>query len=68
MRTLNMGYDTLVCRILLDDRKDCWWSLKELKEMPADEKIMIENKEGRITSVQVGKFIQLIENYRFKFI
>ena len=62
MRTLNMGYDTLVCRILLDDRKDCWWSLKELKEMPADEKIMIENKEGRITSVQVGKFIQLIEN------
>jgi len=56
-----MGYDTLICRILLDDKKDCWWSLKELKELPVDEKIMIENKDGRITSVLAGKFVDLIE-------
>lgn len=61
MRTLNMGYDTLICRIVLEDKKDCWWSLKELKELPADEKIMIENKDGRITSVPAGKFVDLIE-------
>jgi len=61
MRTLNMGYDTLICRMLLDDKKDCWWSLKELKELPADEKVMIENKDGKITSVPAGKFVDLIE-------
>ena len=61
MRTLNMGYDTLICRMVLDDKKDCWWSLKELKELPSDQKIMIENKGGKITSVPAGKFVELIE-------
>ena len=31
--------------MLIDDKKDCWWSLKELNELPIDEKVIIEKSE-----------------------
>jgi len=66
IRSLNIGVETLVGRIVNRDKYDNQWSLKELKKMDPNETVSIEklNKNYTVTktdNVPVGKIIEQIE-------
>ncbi len=65
IRSLNMGIETLVGRIVNKDKYDNQWSLNELKKMNANQIIYIEKvKKDRTlvrTEVSVGEMIKIIE-------
>ena len=66
IRSLNIGVETLVGRIVNRNKYDNQWSLKELKEMDPEETVTIEklNKDyslTQISQVPVGKIVQQIE-------
>jgi DNA polymerase elongation subunit (family B) len=66
IRSLNIGVETLVGRIVNRDKYDNQWSLKELKEMDPNETVDIEiltknYKVQRTPNVPVGKIIKQIE-------
>jgi DNA polymerase elongation subunit (family B) len=65
IRSLNMGIETLVGRIVNKDKYDNQWSLKELKLLNPNTEIIIErvnpNKSISRSSVTVGKIIGMIE-------
>ena len=66
IRSLNIGVETLVGRIVNSNKYDNQWSLKELREMDPEETVSIEklNKNytvSRIDNVPVGKIVQQIE-------
>jgi DNA polymerase elongation subunit (family B) len=65
IRSLNIGIETLVGRIVNRDKYDNQWSLKELKSLNPDTSLTIErlnpNKSVSRSSVKVGKIIELIE-------
>jgi DNA polymerase elongation subunit (family B) len=65
IRSLNMGIETLVGRIVNRDKYDNQWSLKELKLLNPEMEITIEkvneNKSITRSVVTVGKIIKLIE-------
>jgi DNA polymerase elongation subunit (family B) len=66
IRSLNIGVETLVGRIVNKDKYDNQWSLKELKEMDPNELVAIEKLEKNYTvteikNVPVGKIVQQIE-------
>jgi len=66
IRSLNMGIETLIGRIVNRDKYDNQWSLKELKQLNPDTEITIEkitNNNGIArTVVTVGKIVSLIES------
>jgi DNA polymerase elongation subunit (family B) len=66
IRSLNMGIETLIGRIVNRDKYDNQWSLKELKQLNPDTEITIEkitNNNGIArTVVTVGKIVNLIES------
>ena len=66
IRSLNMGIETLVGRIVNRDKYDNQWSLKELKALNPNTELMIErvnpNKSISRSSIIAGKIIELIEN------
>jgi DNA polymerase elongation subunit (family B) len=66
IRSLNMGIETLVGRIVNRDKYDNQWSLKELKALNPNTELMIErvnpNKSISRSSITAGKIIELIEN------
>jgi DNA polymerase elongation subunit (family B) len=65
IRSLNMGIETLVGRIVNRDKYDNQWSLKELKLLNPEMEITIEkvneNKSITRSTVTVGKIIKLVE-------
>ena len=65
IRSLNMGIETLVGRVVNRGKFDNQWSLKELKEMDPEFVVTIEKvkKDKRLSQAQVtvGKLIELIE-------
>jgi DNA polymerase elongation subunit (family B) len=65
IRSLNMGIETLVGRIVNKDKYDNQWSLKELKALNPNTEITIErvnsNKSISRSSITVAKIITLIE-------
>jgi DNA polymerase elongation subunit (family B) len=65
IRSLNMGIETLVGRIVNKDKYDNQWSLKELKLLNPNTEIIIErvnpNKSISRSSITAGKMIGLIE-------
>jgi len=65
IRSLNMGIETLVGRIVNKDKYDNQWSLKELKSMNPDQIIYIEKvKKDRTlvrTEISVKEIINIIE-------
>jgi DNA polymerase elongation subunit (family B) len=65
IRSLNMGIETLVGRIVNRDKYDNQWSLKELKTLNPTTEITIErvnpNKSISRSGITVGKIIELIE-------
>ena len=65
IRSLNMGIETLVGRIVNRDKYDNQWSLKELKALNPSTEITIErvnpNKSVSRSASTVGKIIDLIE-------
>ena len=66
IRSLNIGVETLVGRIVNNGKYDNQWSLKELKEMDPEKTVSIEKLEknytvSRIENVPVGKIVQQIE-------
>ena len=66
IRSLNMGIETLVGRIVNRDKYDNQWSLKELKALNPNTELMIErvnpNKSISRSSITAGKIIELIES------
>jgi DNA polymerase elongation subunit (family B) len=66
IRSLNMGIETLVGRIVNRDKYDNQWSLKELKTLNPTTEITIErvnpNKSISRSGITVGKMIELIEH------
>jgi DNA polymerase elongation subunit (family B) len=65
IRSLNMGIETLVGRIVNRDKYDNQWSLKELKTLNPTTEVTIErvnpNKSISRSGITVGKIIELIE-------
>ena len=65
IRSLNMGIETLVGRIVNKDKYDNQWSLNELKKMNSNHVIYIEKvKKDRTlvrTEITVGEMIKIIE-------
>ena len=65
IRSLNMGIETLVGRIVNKDKYDNQWSLQELKSMSPDKIIYIEKVKKNRTLVRseitVGEIIDVIE-------
>jgi DNA polymerase elongation subunit (family B) len=65
IRSLNMGIETLIGRIVNKDKYDNQWSLKELKLLNPNTEITIErinpNKSISRSAVTVEKIIKLIE-------
>ena len=65
IRSLNMGIETLVGRIVNKDKYDNQWSLKELKELDPDTTLDIEKikKDRRISRSQIkaGELVKIIE-------
>jgi len=66
IRSLNMGIETLVGRIVNRDKYDNQWSLKELKTLNPTTEITIErvnpNKSISRSGITIGKMIELIEH------
>jgi DNA polymerase elongation subunit (family B) len=65
IRSLNMGIETLVGRVVNKGKFDNQWSLKELKEMNPETIVTVEKvkKDKRLSQAQIsiGKLIELIE-------
>ena len=65
IRSLNIGIETLVGRIVNNGRYDNQWSLKELKSMDPEKLVEIEkltpNKQIKKSTAKVGDLIHLIE-------
>jgi DNA polymerase elongation subunit (family B) len=69
IRSLNMGIETLVGRVVNRDKFDNQWSLKELKSMDPNKVVTIEKvkKDRRLSEAQisVGELIKIIEQNDF---
>jgi DNA polymerase elongation subunit (family B) len=69
IRSLNMGIETLVGRVVNRDKFDNQWSLKELKAMDPNKTVTIEKvkKDRRLSEAQisVGELIKIIEKNDF---
>lgn len=65
IRSLNMGIETLVGRVVHSGKFDNQWSLKELKQMDPEKTVDIEKirKDRTISSsrIKVGDLVELIE-------
>jgi DNA polymerase elongation subunit (family B) len=66
IRSLNIGIETLIGRIVNRDKYDNQWSLKELKALDPELDLQIERltatKSVIRTNVKAGKIVQLIES------
>jgi DNA polymerase elongation subunit (family B) len=66
IRSLNMGIETLVGRIVNKDKYDNQWSLKELKLLNPNTEVTIEkinpNKSISRSVITVGKIVSLVES------
>lgn len=61
MMSLNMSPETLIGRIVIEGKYDCWWSLQELKEKDQEEEITLESKEGKLKNIKIKELIEFIE-------
>lgn len=65
IRSLNIGVETLVCRIVTNGKYDNQWSLKEISSLPKDKLLEIEklNHDRTLTrsSIKVEKLLKIIE-------
>jgi DNA polymerase elongation subunit (family B) len=62
IRSLNLGIETYVGRILeRKDKNDCWWGLMDLKEKDPKMVLNVEDKEQKVTQITVEKLIRIIE-------
>ena len=66
IRSLNMGIETLIGRIVNKDKYDNQWSLKELKLLNPNTEVTIEkinpNKSISRSVITIGKIVKLIES------
>ena len=66
IRSLNIGIETLVGRIVNNGKYDNQWTYAELKQMNVDDLIVIERLKPDFTTIRtqvtVGKIIQMIES------
>jgi DNA polymerase elongation subunit (family B) len=69
IRSLNMGIETLVGRIINTGKYDNKWTLAELEQKDPDELVTIEklndNRTTTRTQVKIGKIIEIIKNNNF---
>ena len=66
IRNLNMGIETLVCRIKNRDKYDNKWGLEDLKQLPPHQILKIEkvtaDRKVQEIEMEVDKFINFIES------
>ena len=66
IRSLNIGIETLIGRIVNSGKYDNQWTYHELKQMNSDDLIVIERLKPDFTTtrtqVTVGKLVQMIDN------
>lgn len=67
--SMNMGIETLVGRIQINDQYNCWWSLEELEEKDPNEVIVFElfDKKSYITKpkdIKISKLIKIIKEQK----
>jgi DNA polymerase elongation subunit (family B) len=66
IRSLNIGIETLIGRIVNSGKYDNQWTYAELKQMNVDDLIVIERLKPDFTTVRtqvtVGKLVQMIED------
>jgi len=71
IRSLNLGIETLVGRIVIDEpTRNLWWGLSDLKKKNPNEEIEFEilDKEtytSKTTKITIGKLIKTIENKKW---
>lgn len=71
IRSLNLGIETLVGRIVIDEpTRNLWWGLSDLKKKDPNEEIEFEilDKEtytSKTTKITIGKLIKTIENKKW---
>ena len=63
IRSLNIGIETLVGRIVNRDKYDNQWSLSELMEMDEDELIVIEKLNSNFTTTKTQVTVKKIRDY-----
>ena len=65
IRNLNMGIETLVCRIKNRDKYDNQWGLDDLKKLPPQQVLQLErvtaDRKVQTTEMEVSAFIEFIE-------
>lgn len=64
--SLNMGIETIIGRIQINDQYNCWWSLEELKELNPDELIkfdLFDKKTYTLNTkdIKISKLLKIIE-------
>ena len=62
MMTLNMGKETMIGKIYHGDEKNNRLGLKDLKEMPQDLNVRVQNHKGQTKMMEVSKLIKFIED------
>ena len=69
IRSLNIGIETLVGRIVNSGKYDSQWTYAELKQMKGDELVVIEKLNDNFTTtrtqVPISKIIKLIEDNKW---
>lgn len=58
---LNVGIETFLFKIVIQDKFDDSWNLEELKEKDPDRMLQLENLQGRYTDMRLGDLVEMIE-------
>ena len=58
---LNVGIDTFMFKIIVEDGWDDSWNLNDMKEKDPNQKVYIEKLDGIVREVTIGKIINVIE-------
>ena len=62
MMTLNMGKETMIGKIYHGDEKNNRLGLKDLKEMPQELNVRVQNHRGQTKMMEVSKLVKFIED------
>jgi DNA polymerase elongation subunit (family B) len=62
---LNVGIETFMFKIAVEDQWDDSWNLKEMKLKDQDQSIYVENLDGDIRPTTIGQIVRMIEKNNF---
>lgn len=65
IRSLNIGKETYVARIIWDDDRFNHLGLNDLKQMNPNDELTLENSDKKYATLKISQLIQLIEDNNF---